>query len=225
MSSFTIKIIAILFMIIDHVGFFLFPQAAVLRAIGRLSFPLFAWLIANGARHTRNIDRYLARLLIFAFISQIPFSLAYQSVGLSYTHLNVLFTLFLGLLSIKILVNSSNKPLAAALIAFLALLAQVFNTDYGLMGVLSIVGFYVFFDDIKKTFLWQSLIYVGILFLMIDLGQVVINEVSLTQPLALLSLIFVNSYNGKHGPKAKYLFYIVYPLQFLIFYFLVVSIK
>lgn len=208
MSVFTIKMIAIITMIIDHVGLFLVPEQAEFRIIGRLSFPLFAWLIANGARHTKNINLYLVRLFVFGLISQIPFSLPHQVVGVPHG-LNVLFTLFLGLLCIKIIKEDLNTALKMLLVVVFGLVAEMFQTDYGLIGVLSIVGFYLYFDDFKGMLVWQTVLWVFLLF-------------SPIQPLAILSLIFIYFYNGKPGPKAKYLFYIVYPLQFLIFYFLLV---
>ena len=90
MTVFHLKIIAILTMTIDHVGFFFFPDIEVLRIIGRLSFPLFAWLIANGAYHTKNMHAYLVRLFIFALISQVPFSLAFRLISPLDTGLNIL---------------------------------------------------------------------------------------------------------------------------------------
>ncbi len=80
----TLKLIALCSMIIDHVGFFLYPRFApypvvrILRAIGRLAFPLYAFLIVNGFDRTRDVKRYLTRLCRFAVISQIPFVLAFD---------------------------------------------------------------------------------------------------------------------------------------------------
>src|SRR5258706_7044420 len=101
LTVFDIKIIAIITMIIDHVGEFFFPQFFLLRVVGRLSFPLFAWLIANGAHHTKNINVYLKRLFIFAVISQIPLSVANFQLDPRLWYLNVLFTLFLGLFALE----------------------------------------------------------------------------------------------------------------------------
>ncbi|MFN2363319.1 MAG: TraX family protein, partial [Halarsenatibacteraceae bacterium] len=77
MSSFQIKMVAITTMLIDHIGSIIFPEYIILRVIGRLAFPLFAFLITEGYRHTSNINRYLVRLSIFALISQYPFWLAF----------------------------------------------------------------------------------------------------------------------------------------------------
>src|SRR5207244_4281126 len=95
-----IKILAIICMIIDHVGLFFFPEYTLFRIVGRIAFPLFAWLIANGAHFTRNIRAYLTRLFALAVISQLPFTLANQQIGAPLLYLNVVFTLSLGLLAI-----------------------------------------------------------------------------------------------------------------------------
>ena len=73
MSSFTLKILAIIFMTIDHIGFTLFPSNLLLRYIGRLAFPIFAFQMGNGFYHTKNKEKYIFRMLIFTVISQIPF--------------------------------------------------------------------------------------------------------------------------------------------------------
>ncbi|MEJ2240562.1 MAG: TraX family protein [Candidatus Bathyarchaeota archaeon] len=71
-----LKWIAIITMTIDHIGAVLYPQLQILRIIGRISFPLFAYLLVLGMETTHNIRNYFIRLFTFAFISQIPFSLA-----------------------------------------------------------------------------------------------------------------------------------------------------
>ncbi|WP_291632823.1 TraX family protein [Clostridium sp.] len=116
MTTSMLKIIAILLMLIDHIGAALFPKVIVLRMIGRLSFPIFAYLIAIGYSKTNSFSKYLYRLMIFAVISQIPFSLAFSEnisirnfsdfiiffVGSPYAHLNIFFTLAIGLIAIHI---------------------------------------------------------------------------------------------------------------------------
>jgi len=108
MSAFQIKLLALITMVIDHVGVFLFPDIQLLRMIGRISFPLFAWLIANGAMHTKNINNYLKRLLMFAIISQIPFILAMRLVEPNFWELNILFTLAIGLMAILLFQKIDN---------------------------------------------------------------------------------------------------------------------
>ena len=75
LSSLDLKILAAVTMLIDHLGITLFPQAVWMRCVGRLAFPLFAFLIAEGFCRTRSFQRYLLRLLLCAAISEVPFNL------------------------------------------------------------------------------------------------------------------------------------------------------
>ena len=84
-----LKWIAIITMTVDHIGAVLYPDYTFLRWIGRLSFPLFAYLLILGIRNTSDIKKYFIRPFIFALISQIPFFLAID-VG-PFDHLNIFF--------------------------------------------------------------------------------------------------------------------------------------
>ena len=99
-NGFTLKWIAIVSMLIDHMGAILFPQYIEMRIVGRLAFPIYCFLLAEGAVHTSNIRRYEIRLLAFACLSDIPFDLAFFG-GVTLEHQNVFFTLLLGVLVIE----------------------------------------------------------------------------------------------------------------------------
>lgn len=225
MTAFQIKLLAIITMAIDHVGLFLFPQLTFLRMIGRLAFPLFAWLIANGAYHTHNIKAYLTRLLLFGLFSQIPFLLTNQQQDPFFWELNVLFTLSFGLIAIIAIKATSNK-----LLWFLATLlcaggAALLKTDYGAVGVLSIIVFYLTFKNLKLMVALEVLLFTlpyilpalreppGFRFAAIGI-----------EPLAPLALVFIALYNEKEGIKAKYLFYVFYPVQYAVIYLIKVFI-
>ncbi len=208
-------------MTIDHVGLFLFPDVSAFRIIGRLSFPLFAWLIANGAYHTKNIKAYLLRLLIFAGLSQIPFYLAFSLINPIDVGSNIFVTLFLGLLAIYAIQKISNKFLWAMAVIICAITALILGSDYGAAGVFSIVGFYLFFKRMKTLIIYQALIY--LLFFTIpaliqysETGYM--SVIGLFQPAGLVSLLFIWMYNQKEGTKAKFLFYAFYPLHLLVLY-------
>lgn len=205
-------------MIVDHVGVFFFPEELTFRIIGRLSFPLFAWLIANGARHTKDIKAYLKRLFLFAVISQIPYHLAFGLVRDSYVGLNIGFTLFLGILGIKLVSSKKGEGLKIAGVALLAVLAQILGSDYGAAGVLSIIFFYIFYDNFKLLILSQIFVYTIVWYATEPIKMGGIFRASPIQPIALFSLALISLYNGKLGPKCKYLFYLVYPLHLLILY-------
>jgi hypothetical protein len=159
MTTFQIKLIAITSMVIDHLGLVFFPHILLLRIIGRLAFPLFAWLIANGAYHTSNIKLYLTRLFLFALVAQVPFILVNRLINPSFWEFNVLFTLFFGLAAIELMKRAKNRYIAVSVVIVSALLAQVLSADYGALGVLAIIIFYIFFEDRKKMIILQICLF------------------------------------------------------------------
>lgn len=225
MSVFTIKLLAILFMIIDHVGSIFFPQIIWFRIIGRLAFPLFAWLIANGAYHTTNIKRYLLRLFIVAVIAQTPYILAFQQTYPTFWDLNVVFSFCLGLFAIMVIRKTKDIALSVCIACLCVACAAWFNIDYGITGVLSIICFYFFFHDFKKMLISQSILYIVPFWLpvLLQLAQtqtITQNAVNMVEPFGLLSLFFIYQYNGKLGKRMQYLFYIFYPLHLVLLYLL-----
>ena len=110
MSSFVLKIIAVISMLIDHSGYLIFNRFSFMNYIGRLAFPIFAFLITEGYMHTSNLKKYFLRLLIFAILSQIPYTLFINTFTNSFS-LNTLFTLSLGLLAITVYSKLNNKYL------------------------------------------------------------------------------------------------------------------
>jgi hypothetical protein len=222
MTSFQIKNIAILTMVIDHIGLFFFPQIELLRIIGRIAFPLFAWLIANGAYHTSSLEKYLTRLLYLALISQIPFTIANQNIGSPPFYLNVIFTLFLGLLAIYGIKKTENKLLWIPIIASCCAAATLLNCDYGTAGVLSVVCFYIFFNNKIIITLTQTILLLVLpltVFLIEtewhkNLSFIYMN--SLSEKYGLIALLFIFLYSNKKGEGNKYLFYLFYPVQYIL---------
>lgn len=204
MTTFTLKMIAIVSMLIDHVGYVLFPKTLIFRLIGRLAFPIFAYLIAEGFTHTRDVKKYLFRLGIFALVSEIPFDLASTGKVLEFGHQNVFFTLFLGLATIVLVSKTKNILLQFVSVFVIAALARFLRTDYQSTGVMMIALFYIFRErKVEKFFA------VAILVLMMS-GKL--------QSLCLLSFIPIALHNGKQGPKMKLFFYLFYPLHLLLIY-------
>jgi hypothetical protein len=226
MSIFVIKIIAVLTMAIDHIGAFLLPDYYPLRMIGRLSFPLFAWLIANGAVYTRSMAKYMQRLVFLGIISQVPFMLLHRSHNPNSWEINIFLTLFLGLLGIYAIQRLQTNGLKVIAVGVLAIAGELFcgGFSYGAYGVLTIVGFYFFKDSFTHTLLLQvvltALFYVPRI-IMSDSSlemQYMNHSMNLIQPLALLSLIFIYYYNSKQGPKMQWFFYWFYPLHLAAIY-------
>ena len=112
MSAFVLKIIAIVTMFIDHLGYAVHNGSfSSFNYIGRLAFPIFAFQISEGYIHTKNIKKYFLRLLLFAVISQLPFMIFNSILNIHKLYLNTLFTLFLGLVSIYIYDKCKYKSL------------------------------------------------------------------------------------------------------------------
>lgn len=100
MSSLSLKMIAALSMLLDHAGRILFPEAVWMTYAGRLAFPLFAFLLAEGAVHTKNSRRYALRIGLFAVLSEIPFDIAFYGTFFWPGAQNIFLTLLIGLLCI-----------------------------------------------------------------------------------------------------------------------------
>ena len=144
----TLKLIACLCMLIDHLGASCFSSVIVLRIIGRLAFPIYCFLLVEGAVHTHDMKKYILRMGIFALISEIPFDLALFHRVIYPGHQNVFFTLGLGLLAIWFIEHPiEHLEIPDNLYKFLVivaagLIAEFFNTDYGFTGVAVICVFF-----------------------------------------------------------------------------------
>jgi hypothetical protein len=223
LSVFQIKVLAAVFMVIDHAGLFLFPQFLVLRIIGRGAFPLFAWCIANGAHYTKDMRAYLRRLFIFALISQVPFSLAYYMAGLPWWYTNVLFTLFLGLGAIYFINQTQRVSFKIGIISVCAITAEIIHSDYKIAGVLSIVVFYLCYKNMRYMALLQTFILGIIPFLLFhfEIRDTLPTTIPyLASPIEFFSIAalgIIAAYNHQSGRRAKYFFYWFYPLQFVFF--------
>ena len=152
MTSFVLKIIAVISMIFDHVGYIMFKKFTFMNYLGRFSFPIFALSITEGYIHTKNLKKYFFRLLNFAFVSQIPYMLFISHFSNKFT-LNILFTLSLGLLTITVYDKSKNKLFGLIFVGLCATLAHFFHFDYGWFGIAIIFIFHIF----KKQKIYMNL--------------------------------------------------------------------
>ena len=222
MTGSQLKLIACILMVIDHIGAVFYPDVTMFRLVGRLAFPIFAWFIVVGYKHTKNVKIYLKRLFIFALISQIPFYLAFKDIYKGKLALNVFVTLFLGVLTIysyeKSTKNNSNS------IMVYGFLAELMRADYGFYGILTIFIFYKYYEHIKKIVKGQVILNIGFqLLIVLSLigskdSKYLTKFSTYGQPFSLLALFLINKYNGQRGKNIKYFFYIFYPAHLLIIY-------
>lgn len=209
-------------MIIDHTGMLFFPQVALFRIIGRLAFPLFAWFIAHGAYHTRDIKKYMLRLCILAFISQIPYTIFLKEVGITHFQLNVVFTLCSGLFTIFIFQKIKSTPLKFIITLVIAVVTFITQADYGIIGVVSIVLFYIYQSNTKMMFWSQLVLYAvwvvffPVFFLKIDSNSLYFFRGIPYQLIGVMSITIIALYNKKKSRPQNYAFYLLYPLHLLV---------
>lgn len=201
MTGSALKIIAMVTMVIDHVGFVFFPEFLLLRIIGRVAFPIFAFSAAEGARFTRDRKKYLSRLLLWGLIAEVPFDLMGQGTVFSLESQNVCFTLAAGVACIYLLEQRSAKNLAAVFVILLT--CTLLSTDYSFVGVLSVVIIHHYASRGKTV----KGVFFACLLLTLSFSM---------QIFALLALIPIALYNGKRGVNLKYLFYAFYPMHMLV---------
>ncbi|NLG82961.1 MAG: hypothetical protein GX490_10675 [Bacilli bacterium] len=229
LTNTNLKILAILFMLIDHIAAtssYLYNEKYVvyiiMRIIGRLAFPIFAFLLVEGFFHTRNRHKYLLRLSIFALISEVPFDLAFYRTYIELSHQNVFFTLSIGLIAIMLFDKyvEENFSKAFGYLVLMGFTSLILMTDYNIIGVLIIFSFYYYRSDFRKLFL--ALTILNGLFIIEPLITIVtsgtFNFETIIQIFAVLALFLIKLYNHERGYPLKYLFYIFYPAHLVILY-------
>ena len=227
MSSFALHIIAMIFMLCDHMWATILDYEW-LTCIGRIAFPIFAFLITEGYIHTSNINKYIKRMVIFAIITEIPFNLMVSASPIYPFHQNVLWTFVISLLTLKYLSFDNTKNIFKSILIILLaiIIATVTMCDYFGAGVMMVVGFYIF----RKSKLLQLLMMIYVNMILIQGYSYPIDIAGYTyyfpqQGFAVLSLIFIWLYNGKQGYHAKWFkifCYAFYPLHMLILYILTI---
>ncbi|MDD6587299.1 MAG: TraX family protein [Anaerobutyricum hallii] len=247
-SGYRLKYIALFSMLLDHIGVigraFLSKNVYfLLRAVGRLSFPLFCFILAEGFFHTKNRKKYQQRLFIFALLSEIPYDLAFhylpaatlnsvlhlQKLSLTdfsaaFQEQNVLFTLFLGFTAMILMENASQYRQNAFyrnfdILIIFCCLSEVFQTDCGAAGILCIYFFYSIYKKRgSSTELPIKAGFIGTLPAALPLLTYV--SPFPVQIFALADSLLLHCYNGEKGRGSKYFFYLFYPLHLLILIFI-----
>lgn len=229
-SSAGLHILAMMLMLCDHLWATVVPGNDWLTCIGRLAFPIFAFLIVEGYFHTGNLKQYALRLFTFALISEIPFNLMAGSRFIYPIHQNVLWTFLLGLALIHWNEKAKNKSLGRRILrgagSVLAgmLLGTLTMVDYLGAGVVTVLVFYFFRGKQWWCLLGQIL---ALYYLNVEvLGGLVYEVTLLGQPIsitqqgfALLALIPIWLYRGRRGHHSKafqYFCYSFYPAHMLI---------
>jgi len=200
-----LKIIAIISMICDHAAVEFLAQGdplrLYLRSFGRIAFPIYCFLLVEGAFKTSNIKKYATRLFIFALISEVPFDLVVYKSFWYIQKQNVFFTLFFGLIMVYILQKTQNAILMLIGTFACGFAAYFLKTDYGIWGVALILAFYI--ATVNPV---SGLILFAVL--MIFKGGI--------EYWGIASLIVILLYNGQRGKQMGHVLYLVYPIHLLL---------
>ncbi len=211
LNATTLRVLALVFMLLDHLWATVMPGSQWMTMVGRLAFPIFAFQAAEGYHHTHDFKAYRKRLLIFALISEIPYNLLISDVAFWPFQQNVMFTLLLGVLACKYWDEKSFWKLA--LVICLGFAGFV---DYGWQGVVSVLMFHVF-----RGKPWLQLVGLAAINILGFKGQM-LEFLGLRfhlQSLAVLAWPLIALYNGEKGPggkKFQYASYLFYPIHALI---------
>jgi hypothetical protein len=244
-SGFTLKMVAVISMLIDHsaatileriliaaqegqfayvgehwMGFYYFYVA--LRIIGRFAFPIYCYLIVEGFLHTRNVMKYAGRLFLFALLSEVPFDLAFNYSVWDFSYNNVYFTLFLGLAAIALvkLVNDHMTWKGTSAVKNYLYLTLRCIIDMTIIFVFMAVAEFVLNTDYGAAGVAAiALLYLLRRFPKTSFALTVGLLAALCGVIELAALFMVPlraSYNGTRGRQMKYFFYIFYPAHLLI---------
>lgn len=228
-----LKILAMVCMVCSHMSSTIFWGKHWLDCIGRLAFPIFAFLLAEGFRHTKDFKKYLTRLFLFALVTELPFNLMSEGGPLYPFHQNVLFTFCIALAAMRQIEKGKDAPtsryvLRVVVVTVVSYLAGfVTFVDYFGYGVLMVLLFYLFHE---KPYGWVVellvMVYInweligGLVFPTMLLGR----EINIPQQgFAVLALIPIWLYNGKRGADSKgiqYVCYAFYPAHMLVLWLL-----
>lgn len=232
-SSAGLHILAMGLMLCDHSWAMLFPAAEWLTCVGRIAFPIFAFMAVEGFFHTCDLRRYLLRLLMWALLAEVPFNLMYGGSIFYPYHQNVLWTFILSLLIIALIEKCKAKfktwltvliSVGLAIMGFL--MGYITMVDYYGVGVLSVLTFYAFR---KQTWVNRLLQLLCLYFLNVKILGGFYYEFEIfgytieivQQGLALLALIPIWLYQGKQGYHSKvfqYFCYAFYPTHMLLLF-------
>lgn len=218
LSGSVLKLLAVIAMLVDHGALLLVSQTEwgmapvvfmgksfsvyyILRRIGRLAFPLFCFLLVEGFVHTRSRKKYMANLVCFAVLSEVPFDLMVSGRWVYMGKQNIYFTLLLGVVLLCVLEWKTEIWKKGLCLVGIYVSARLLRTDYGFNGVALIGLLYILREQkLLRTFFSLPLLSGGLF--------------------ALLSFVPINLYNGTRGfirgKALKYMFYLFYPVHIIV---------
>lgn len=217
LSSFALRLLALAAMLADHAGLALFPAIGAFRCVGRISFPIYCFLLTQGFLHTRDVRAYGRRLLLLAILSEIPFDLLIFGRVACGMEQNVLFSLLLGLMALIAAEALRGRPVQAALVSLtLCMAAMAARVSYGWLAIALCLC--VYYAGESRARLMLSMAGALLLYTLSLALSGVTQSWVLVSLCSLCSLPPLLAYNGRRGtrnPGLTLLFYAAYPLHLL----------
>lgn len=218
LSSNVLKIIAVLAMVLDHVAHAFIsatsPIYYIFRIIGRIAAPVMFFGIANGYVYTKNKFKYGRRLLLLALISQIPYSLFLENKLFLVNNYNIVFTMFLGFVCLCVLYNAKNIFYKSITI-FIGCVLSLF-CEYSLFGIGLILLFSICNNMNLKIIFYCLMSIIYIVYKTVFEHSIFLFIINIGLFLAIPCFYFYSEKKGKYN--LKYLFYVFYPVQFLVIF-------
>lgn len=206
-----LKAFACVTMLIDHVGAVFYPRELLLRVIGRLAFPIYCFLMAEGVYYTRNPKKYALRLFVGLLLSEIPFDIGLFG-GITSEHQSVMFTLLIGFVAIELIEMAENQLLKLIVAGAAFALAQVLDTDYGGFGVALIV----LLSQSRGQKWLQAIVIAVVSYMMNSFKLPVFGYYIPIEMFAVLAMVPIAFYDGKKSTSSAWIqtgFYLFYPVH------------
>ena len=214
-----LKLIACITMLLDHIGAFLLPQCGWLRIIGRIAFPVYCFLLAEGVHYTKNLLQYGLRLLLCAVVSEIAFDYAVFG-GISWEGQSVMLTLLIGFAMAACMKKLENPLLQLLVVVPFAVVAQWARVDYGGLGVV-LMALFVLTRETPHKLLIQTVGLAAISYLIDGTVMLFAGVTVRIQLLAIVAMIPIALYSGRKVTNSRAVqlaFYLFYPVHLALLY-------
>lgn len=226
-----LKLIACITMLIDHFGHAIVPGLPVpymvdlyyaCRTIGRIAFPIYCFLLAEGMRHTRNPGKYIGRLAIGILLAELPYDILFEG-GISWESQSVMVTLTLGAVMLWCMEKTEKTWLKLLIAVPFAMVAELAKSDYGGWGI-AMIAVFALLDRLPVQIMGLLLVN----FLMDSVPVPFFGVAIPIQLFAALAMVPIALYSGKKLTRSRavqWSFYLFYPVHLLILWMVLLILR
>ena len=226
-----LKLIACLTMLIDHFGHAIVPELSMphmaefyyaCRITGRIAFPIYCFLLAEGMHHTRNPGKYIQRLAIGILLAELPYDFLFEG-GISWESQSVMVTLTLGAVMLLCMQKTEKSWQKLLMAAPFTLLAELAKSDYGGWGI-AMIAVFAFLDRLPAQIF-------GLLLVNVLMNSVAVPFFGVAVPIqlfAVLAMLLIAFYSGEkitHSRAVQWGFYLFYPVHLLVLWMILLILR